>query len=208
MMRMARLTVPLGLAAALAFACRGFDGPTNPGATRFAPGVAARSTVVSSIGDDTVLIIKRLSPLNADVSESAVIGPAGGEIRIPASGGKIRFPAGALSAPTLITMTAKAGWDAAYEFAPHGIRFAVPVEIEQNIQSTIASRYPSLADKLTGSYYQGNLDDDYVDSGHLNAHVTEVHGGVSDHTAHTFTFYINHFSGWAISTGRSDVVDY
>ena len=207
MMRMARFTVPLAVAAAFALACSGIDGPIDPAPPRPAAGTASFSYGTTSVGDDTVFIMKRQVPLNSSTSVSATVGAAGGEIRIPAAGLKVTFPAGALNAPTVITLTANAGWDASYEFQPHGTHFAVPVRVEQDIRYTLAGRFPELAENLRGSYYEGNLNDDYVDRWHLFAHVKEVHTGTLDRSAHTFSFYVGHFSGWAISTGRSALVD-
>jgi hypothetical protein len=57
-------------------------------------------------------------------SASAVIGPAGGRLRV----GKhwIDFPANAVSAPTLITATAPAGSVVVVDFKPHGLVFNRP----------------------------------------------------------------------------------
>ena len=208
MTRMARLTVPLAVIAALALACRGTDGPTGPAPTRLASGVATMNHGTSPVGDDIVFVVKRQSPLSGNVTASGTIGAAGGEIRIPSAGLRVTFPPGAVRTPTLITLTANSGGDASYEFQPHGIHFAVPVTVEQDVRYTIASRFPELEDKLRGSYYEGNLNDDYVDAQHRFAHVKEVHTGTVNHAAHTFTFSISHFSGWVICTGRSDAIDW
>ena len=58
-------------------------------------------------------------------STSAWIGPDGGQVSL--MGCTVQMPAGALSAPTLITMTRNA--DGTVELGPHGQTFAVAVQL-------------------------------------------------------------------------------
>lgn len=159
-------------------------------------------TMTNTAYSDTALVLKRLTPLAADVSVSAVIGPAGGEIKINEAGGKIDFPAGALTSPTLITMTAYKGYDVAYDFQPHGITFNVPVKIQQSIAGTWAQQYPQLLNGIHGSYFSGSLSDSWVDPGHYFAHIAENELGYVDTNASQVKFYIGHFSGYMMSCGR------
>jgi hypothetical protein len=153
---------------------------------------------------DTALVLKRLTPLPSDISQSMVIGPAGGSINIQAAGGKIDFPPGALAAPTLITMTAFAGPDVAYDFQPHGLTFAQPVKIQQTVAGTWAAAYPTLLDGMHGSYYGTSLDNAWVDKGKYFAHVDENELGYVDANRSQIKFYIGHFSGYMLSCGRTD----
>jgi hypothetical protein len=199
MTRIARLSVPLF--AALALGCTGTDSPTVPSSS-MAPSSSARRDHVGYGNPDTVLVLKRSNGLSRDFTESADIGPRGGTIRINQAGVTISFPAGALSQTVRITATAKAGYDVAYEFQPHGLVFAVPVTITQDVRSTWATKYPFLLPKLAGAYFEGAIGDNYVDSWHLFAKVAEMRGGVLQPGDRDFTFTINHFSGYALSTGR------
>jgi hypothetical protein len=154
---------------------------------------------------DTSLVLKRLTPLAADVSVSATIGASGGSIVIQAAGGKIDIPPGALSAPTVITMTALAGPNVAYEFKPHGLTFAAPVKLQQTIKGTWAEQYPALLKDMHGSYYgQASLDSAWIDPGKYLAKIQENQIGYVESNASQIKFYINHFSGYAVSCGFVD----
>src|SRR3979411_1449933 len=67
---------------------------------------------------------------------SAVIGPDGGSLSLPGSDFTMNIPSGALSAPTTITVVAKAGPHVAYEMLPHGLQFLKPVTAIQGLQNT------------------------------------------------------------------------
>jgi hypothetical protein len=164
---------------------------------------ASDSTLVltTTAYSDTALVLKRFTPLAADVSVSMVIGPDGGEIKLDEAGGKIDFPAGALTEPTLVTMTAFAGYDVAYDFQPHGITFAKPVKIQQAIAGTWAADYPKLLKGMHGSYYGTTLNEAWVDPGHYFAHIAENEIGYVDTNASQIKIFIGHFSGYMFSCG-------
>ena len=154
---------------------------------------------------DTSLVLKRLTPLDADISASAVIGPNGGSINILKAGGKIDIPAGAVSEPTTITMTALKGYNVAYEFQPH-MTFAQPVKIQQTIKGTWAEKYPILLKGMHGSYYgQTSLDSAWIDPGHFFAKIAENQIGYVDSNASQIKFYVDHFSGYMVSCGFTDL---
>lgn len=160
--------------------------------------------VTDIVFSDTALVLRRLVPLDSNISLSAVIGPDGGSIKISAAGGKIDIPAGALSEPTTITMTALAGSDVAYEFQPHGLVFAQPVKVQQDLRSTWASVYPQLLGMAHGGYYDRSLDSSYVDPGKLFVILKEHELGYLETNATQLKFYIGHFSGYVVTCGRSD----
>lgn len=156
---------------------------------------------------DTALVLRRLQPLAANISQSAIIGPAGGEIKITEAGAKISFPAGALAQPTLITMTAFAGYSVGYDFQPHGLTFAQPVKVQQTIAGTWAQAYPVLLKGLHGSYWgQASLDSAWIDKGKFFAKVQENQIGYFESNASQIKFYIGHFSGYMVSCGLTDLV--
>ncbi|MFL5606335.1 MAG: hypothetical protein ACJ8AD_07815 [Gemmatimonadaceae bacterium] len=161
-------------------------------------------TVTEVSYSDTALVLKRLTPLATDIVQSMVIGPAGGEINIQAAGGKIDFPPGALAVPTLITMTAFAGPNVAYDFQPHGLTFAQPVKIQQTVAGTWAAAYPVLLSGMHGSYYGTTLESAWVDNGKYFAHVDENELGYVDANKSQIKFYIGHFSGYMLSCGRAE----
>ena len=160
--------------------------------------IPAQGAVRASI--DTVVTLSRAVLLTRDVSASAIIGPEGGTLEIAASGGRITFPPGALTTRMRVTMTAKAGWNVAYEFAPHGITFAVPVIVEQSLGNLLAS---GGARALQAGYYQDDLDAVLVDTRQSLARVTELRQVLLDRPTdpRVARFFISHFSGYIMSSG-------
>ena len=150
---------------------------------------------------DTVVALTRKWPLDHDITATATIGPAGGSITIDAAGATIVFPPGALDTPRQIKMVAKAGATVAYEFCPHGITFAAPVAVQQNLTFTRASAADLRA--LQAGYYKNSLDAIFVDPGNAIVRVSELRGIDLDKPSNPRigTFYISHFSGYIVSTG-------
>lgn len=207
-----RFLFVLGAVAAGLVAC--VDTATSP-ATKFSPSMRgpefARIKATDSlmrvtevVFSDTALVLKRLTPLAADISVTAVIGPEGGSIKINEAGGKIDIPAGALIEPTTITMTALAGANVAYQFQPHGLTFAQPVKIQQDLRTTWASVYPKLVDMAHGGYYEQPLDSTWVDPGKLFTVVKEHELGYPESNGTQLKFYVGHFSGYIVICGRGE----
>ena len=207
-----RFLFVLGAVAAGLVAC--VDTATSP-ATKFSPSMrgpeftSIKATdslmrVTEVVFSDTALVLKRLTPLAADISVTAVIGPEGGSIKINEAGGKIDIPTGALIEPTTITMTALAGANVAYQFQPHGLTFAQPVKIQQDLRTTWASVYPKLVDMAHGGYYEQPLDSTWVDPGKLFTVVKEHELGYPESNGTQLKFYVGHFSGYIVICGRGE----
>lgn len=202
----------LGLAATavltlFAVGC-GADGPSAPGraapnveASRLVDGVARGRPVQSVL--DTVSVLRRIVPIRTDLVQTAIIGPAGGDMRISEAGVTVHFPAGAVAVPTTITMTAHAGWQVAYDFQPHGLQFAQPVTITQNLRNTVARWFPPLLARLEGDYYDDTTGSPFLDRWALVAAVNEHLPSTCDRRSLTLRFAIHHFSGYLVSSGRS-----
>ena len=140
--------------------------------------------------------LTRKIPLVADISTTQTIGPAGGVLQLPFAGAFVAVPAGAVSVPTAITMTARAGKLVAYDFAPHGITFAKPLTFTQALKETNAN--PATTLLLSLGYY--------ADPSQLTltgASVSELINGSMNKMGWTFTAPISHFSGYMLSMGRS-----
>ena len=139
--------------------------------------------------------LQRTSPLAVNITVSQTIGSSGGTLSIPAAGVTVVVPAGALSAPTLITMTARKGSLVAYDFAPHGVVFAKSLVFTQKLNGTTASLLNAAEIQL--GYYadpsQLNL---------LGGLVSELLGGSVNLLSWTYTGNINHFSGYMMGCGR------
>jgi hypothetical protein len=143
----------------------------------------------------TVNGIQRTTPLAAPITVSKSIGREGGLLAIPAAGVTVVVPPGALSAPTTITMTARAGTLVAYDFAPHGITFARPLVFNQQLRGTNVTILSAPFLKL-GYYKDGSL------LTKTTAVVSELLSGLFDVLSWTFTAPIQHFSGYVVTCGR------
>src|SRR6185503_7708159 len=177
--------------------------PTAPGGVR-SPRAAAPS--VGQIGRQqrTVTALSRLAVLDRDISVTATIGRAGGTMTLAEAGVTVVFPRGAVSAPSRITLTAKAGSAVAYEFEPHGLTFDAPVRVEQVLAYTaLGGGRPA---RLKTGYYQQTLDATVFGPNGSLARVTEVRDVDLDDGARPRigTFYISHFSGYIMWSGFAD----
>jgi hypothetical protein len=90
------------------------------------------------LASDTKARAVKWGPAHSRVEQSvsAVIGPDGGTLSLPGSDFTMNIPSGALAAPTMITVVAKAGPHVSYEMLPHGLRFLNPVTAIQGLQNT------------------------------------------------------------------------
>ena len=199
-----RLLPALGVLLALgaAYACHS-DSTVAPSASpsRLSANAAQSGRRDVDLATVTVVALRRSFNLPADVSASAVIGPRGGEIDLWASGARIVFPPGALSSPARITMTAKAGWNVAYEFSPHGISFNAPVTVQQDLNWT--SFASDNGGMVRAGYYQDSLSGALVGPSLTIARVSELRRVDLDRPLNPCiaTFYIYHFSGYLMSSG-------
>jgi hypothetical protein len=153
--------------------------------------------VTSTVGLTNANGVLRTQPLSAPITVRKTIGRSGGTISIPAAGISVTVPYGALDRDTEITMTARAGYLLAYDFAPHGVTFNVPLVFRQSLSNTTVGLLSPLA--LSLGYYE-----DPSLLGKTTALVSEVISGVTSILTRTFTAPIKHFSGYIIICGRSD----
>ena len=153
--------------------------------------------VTSTLGLTNANGVLRSRPLSQPITVRKTIGRSGGTLSIPDAGITVTVPYGALDRDTEITMTARAGYLLAYDFAPHGVTFKVPLVFRQSLNNTNAGLLSPLALKL-GYYEDPSL------LGKTTALVSEVIGGVTSILSRTFTAPINHFSGYIVICGRSD----
>ena len=194
--RLGALAVNLVLVAA----CSGdpTSAPSSPlAAPAGAPSADLLGGLTQTVAKTLTLVegVQRSSPLASSITVTQTIGSSGGMLSIPLAGVTVTVPNGALSSPTVITMTARAGSLLAYDFAPHGISFAKPLVFTQSLAGTNAS---VLNAKLLELGY-------YSDPSLLNgtgALVSELISGTVDLVSWTFTSNIKHFSGYVIACGR------
>jgi hypothetical protein len=192
------------LALSLAVACSSEHAtPTTPLLAPTAASASLLGTVGSVVGTtlsvlQPVTLLQRTTALPADIAVTQTIGAGGGTLSIPGAGVTVTVPMGALAAPTIITMTARAGTNVAYDFQPHGIVFAKPLTFTQKLGGTNTS----LLSPLTGMQLGYYADDSQL--GQTTALVGELIGGTLNLLSQTFTSRIGHFSGYVVSCGFAE----
>lgn len=162
--------------------------PTSPAAVVPKPSAAL-------LGLLPVRGVTRATPLANDIAVSAVIGKNGGTITIPEAGLTLVVPPNAVSADVKFTATALAGRVVAYDFQPHGTKFAVPLKFTQDLRKT--SLLTALtAPLLDGAYF---ADASNIDQKTGVALISELLPATLDLLRFRVGFDIRHFSGYLIS---------
>ena len=137
--------------------------------------------------------------------EVSVVGAKGlsGTLTIPESDFTITFPVGAVSAPTLITITSDKNY-AAYAMSPH-MTFARPVVVTQRLRKTVVYGKP-LTTKLFGAYVDqpkvdllGNLLGTVFNALEIELSATLYVPGSSTYPDIT-TWTVNHFSRYMLAS--------
>jgi len=157
------------------------------------PSAASQSLTGILSSPVTVQPLQRTVPLATNYSASAYIGVLGGTISIPNAGVTVVVPALALRSTTRITVTALAGSNVAYEFAPHGIKFPVPLVVIQSLNNTQA-RTGGLVNPLS---LQAGY---FPDSSNVSS-VTELLNVNVNLLSQTAIFNVWHFSGYILAGG-------
>jgi hypothetical protein len=187
-------------AAAIVVACGGEQAllvsPPVPGAPPLG--------VVQSPGGVLVRPVRRQQPMAAEVSFSFDVDARGGTVRHPSTGLTITVPAGAVSAPTHITVFALRGAPLAYRFEPHGLQFAQPIQLTQSLHGLLLGGGSSPIPRLFGGYF---ADDSLAtDSATGNARVIEILPVQIDVRAHNVILSVRHFSGYTVASAEGDSV--
>lgn len=162
--------------------------------------------IVAFVADATGLTISPVAWADGHdrvaYSVSGTITSRGGILVMPESDFSITFPPGAVSQPTLITITSDPNY-VAYRMEPHGISFAYPVVVTQLLRNTAVYGRP-LTSQLFGAY----IADDLIDIGSvLNALEIETSitifapGPLPTHLPVAQIWYINHFSRYMLASG-------
>jgi len=135
-------------------------------------------------------------------SVSAVVDADGATLLLPGADFSLTIPAGALSEPTAITVTASAGPFVAYEMQPHGLQFLKPVLAVQGLRTT-ASYGTDAGNSVRTAYLPEGSDS--VDDNDLAAPV-EVEAGTTilygtTPVAESHEWILNHFSRYILISG-------
>jgi len=137
-----------------------------------------------------------------DQSVSAVVGPEGATLSLPGADFSMTIPAGALSAPTAITVVSRGGAFVVYDMLPHGLQFARPVTASQGL-STTASYGTAAGNGVRTAYLSQAKEqvgfDGAVSPAELEAATTYFYG--AQPVAETHLWTLNHFSRYILISG-------
>jgi hypothetical protein len=159
--------------------------------------------VVSDPSGAPVHPVRREAALPTDESWSFDVDKSGTVARHPSTGLTITVPAGAVAAPTHITVTALKGEPIAYRFEPHGLQFAVPLQLTQSLRGVQITQ-SFLVPQLFGGYFaDDSLATDQVTG---DARVLEILPVQIDVKAHSAVLQIRHFSGYTVASAARDTI--
>ncbi|MEO7083724.1 MAG: hypothetical protein ABI085_05370 [Gemmatimonadaceae bacterium] len=188
-------TLSAAIAATLVATACSTESPVAPQSTttQAAPRAPSQSLLSTILPAPTaVKPLLRRNALASDITVTKTIGILGGTLTIPSAGVTVVVPPLAVSSPTNFSMTARAGTAVAYDFAPHGVHFAVPLVMTQNLTTMQGGA------AILGSLQLGY----YADPAHITS-VTELLN-INLDVLHTVGIAaIWHFSGYLFATGRA-----
>ncbi|MDF1503706.1 hypothetical protein [Roseisolibacter sp. H3M3-2] len=192
-------TVGAALLGAAVGACG--DAPSAPRAAA-APAAAPDRALVGSLVSGLTGTLTSVNGLlwavpATQASVAKTIGPAGGTLSL-GSGLTMVVPAGAVAGNVAFSITRVPGTIVAYDFQPHGTKFAVPVQLRISTAGTLAKLLPGSA-RLEGAYF---LDGSRLSHASGTASVSEFRPVTLSGDRSTLSYTVDHFSGWMVSTGR------
>lgn len=199
--------VALIVGAVTSASCGDFTGSTSPtseGHLRLSPPSKTVGAAFAILSEQARAKAVRWGPshIRTEQTVSALIGRAGGELSLPGSDFSMRIPQGALSAPTVISVTSKAGPHVAYDMQPHGLRFLKPVTVVQELRNT-ASYATREGNGVRSAYLTDRNEqieaDDSASPAELEAATTLFYG--AQPVAETHVWYLNHFSRYILISG-------
>lgn len=145
---------------------------------------------------DTVVVLQRATPLPSNITATKVIGSGGGTLSVPGAGLTVNVPAGAVSYPTTFTVTALAGRPVAYEFGPHGAKFAKPLTMTQDLRVTYLNQASLSYLHFHAGYFTSSTN--LIDS-LLRAVVSELLPASASADDMVVRFNVSHFSGYLVA---------
>lgn len=168
-----------------------------------APDLVNPTAPVAQAADLSALRLRAVSwkqPLDVPVAVSQTIDQSGGTISIPQTGLTVEFPAGAVSSPVTITVTADQQY-VAYKMEPAGTQFEKDVRVTQLLNTTSVSGL-----SLGSALYAAYIADDGVDlSGLLSVleirPSTTIFSLLSPLVPQSEVWTIRHFSRYILASG-------
>ena len=145
---------------------------------------------------DTVVVLQRIVPLSSNITATKIIGSGGGTLSLPEAGLTVDVPAGAVAFPTVFSVTALAGRPVAYEFGPHGTKFAKPLTMSQDLHVSFVNQQIVSYMHFHAGYFssQTNLINNL-----LRAVVGELLPATTDADNMVVRFNVSHFSGYLVA---------
>jgi hypothetical protein len=202
-------SVVLIAVAAVAIACGENASPTTP---LLAP--ATISAARGSAGHHRSPVIGRGESLTADETACRYINPARTTrdvtIALSRAGLRVTFPAGSVPTASNICLTAHAGALLTYDFQPHGLRFARPILVQQDLRRTRAYHDGSVAGTLVAGYLANGVAADVDALGNaqfaetFETSVVDDAGAPTTRSPSRISFQTIHFSGYALASGKAD----
>lgn len=181
--------------AALALGCSA-ESSTGPVSVKPQAGlIGGLLGTVTGLTSGLVNALVRQAPLSSDITVSAVIGSGGGRISIPAAGLTLTVPSGAVATNTTFKVTAIAGKMYAYEFEPHGTKFAKPLTFTQNV-----GLLSNLLSPPQGAYFTDRSALNFTNN---TATAAELLPATYNLLSGSVSFPVYHFSGYMVSSGRA-----
>lgn len=200
----------LAVSAAAVISCGDYAGITSPSQPKLPPPTRIVGASFAFVTGGSVAKAMKWAPSHSKVDQtvSAMVGPDGATLSLPGADFSMNIPAGALNAPTAITIVSRAGSYVVYDMLPHGLRFAVPVTAVQGL-STVAGYGTSASNSVRSAYLsQANEQvafDGSVSPVELEAATTYYYG--VQPVAETHSWIVNHFSRYILISGAWVQVD-
>jgi hypothetical protein len=154
--------------------------------------------IVADTAGARVFPVSRERPLVRQESWSFDASPAGSVVRHPSTGLTITIPSGAVASTTHITVTALQGSAIAYRFEPHGLQFAVPLQLTQSLRGA-KIHHGTLANAplLIGYFASDTLATDAATG---QARVMEILPVLIDLKGQNAILSVRHFSGYTVAS--------
>jgi hypothetical protein len=196
----ARLYFALVVSIVVGLACGDYGQPTSPPPLSQKIVPATFSLAPKGLRAEAV----RWGPAHPRVEQSVsrVIGPDGGSLAIAGADFSMIIPAGALTAPTAITVVARGGAYVVYDMFPHGLKFRQPVTVVQGLSTTAAYRTANVNSVRTAYLRAGKeriSAKGFAVAAELPAATTYFSG--ADQIAENQKWILNHFSRYILVSG-------
>ena len=200
----------LAVSAVAVVSCGDYTGSTSPTQPKQLPPTLTVGASFAQVSGGSIAKAVMWGPSHTkvDQSVSAVVGPEGATLSLPGADFSMAIPAGALSAPTAMTIVARGGSFVIFDMLPHGLRFALPVTAVQGLRTT-ATYGTSAGNGLRSAYLSdGNEQiglDGSASPAELEAATTFYYG--AQQVAETQVWILNHFSRYILISGVWVCVD-